>query len=82
MRMYAVRDSAVEAFHMPMFFPTDAAAIRALGDAVNKPQEDNVYYKHPEHFNLYSIGEFNEENGLINSHPPEFVVSCEALIRT
>ena len=33
--VFAVRDTCVGAFHLPMFFQNNAAAVRALGDATN-----------------------------------------------
>ena len=35
--VFAVRDTCVGAFLMPWFFQNRAAAVRALGDVVNKP---------------------------------------------
>lgn len=82
MNIYGVKDVAVNAFHMPMFFQSDKACVRALGDAVNTPKEDNIYYKHPEHFDLYKIGVFDEETGVIAGHAPEFIVGCDSLVRS
>ncbi|AXH75750.1 MAG: nonstructural protein [Microviridae sp.] len=83
MKVFAVRDVCVGSFLMPMFFVNSAGATRALGDAVNKSGEDNQFYQHPEHFQLYAIGEFSEESGVITAFPaPEFVVDCQSLVRS
>lgn len=80
--VFALRDTCVGTFLMPMFFANRPGAVRALGDAVNKPGEDNQFYQHPEHFQLYIIGEFDDEVGLVVSLPaPEFVVDCQSLVR-
>lgn len=78
---YSVMDTCAGTYLMPMFFLNNASAIRALGDAVNRPKEDNQFYQHPEHFQLYKIGEFDDDHGIFEGHPPMFVVSCNDLVR-
>lgn len=80
--VFAVRDTCVEAYMLPMYFLNKAAATRALGDAVNRPEKDNQFYQHPEHFQLWFLGEFDDSNGVFTSIPPEFVVDCQSLVRT
>lgn len=83
MKVFAVRDVCICAFLLPMFFPNKAGAVRALGDAVNKPGGDNQFFQHPEHFQLYELGEFDEDSGVISPLPaPEFVVDCQSLVRS
>ena len=77
---YSVRDTCAETFLMPMFFLNNASAVRALGDAVNRPKEDNNFYQHPEHYQLYHIGTFDDENGSFTPVVPVFVVDCQSLV--
>lgn len=80
--IYVIRDTCIESFMVPMFFQNNAAAVRALGDAVNKPKEDNQFYQHPEHYQLYRTGEFDDENGILLPLPaPEFIVDCQSLVK-
>lgn len=79
---FAVRDTCVGAYNMPMFFQNAAAAVRALGDAVNRAKEDNAYYQHPEHYQLWHIGSFNDDDGQFLPIPPVFVVDCQSLVRS
>lgn len=79
--IFAVRDTCVGAYLLPMFFQNRAAAVRALGDAVNRPKEDNQFYQHPEHYQLYEIGAFDEESGQLEPIVPVFVVDCQSLVR-
>ncbi len=82
MKIYAIRDTCVKAFLLPMYFQNNAAATRAIGDAVNKATEENQFYQHPEHFQLYHLGEFDEDTGQITPNvAPEFVVDCQSLVR-
>ena len=41
--VFVVRDVCVDTYMIPMFFQNRAAAVRALGDAVNKASEDNQF---------------------------------------
>lgn len=79
---FSVRDTCVGAYNMPMFFQNSAAAVRALGDAVNRAKEDNPYYQHPEHYHLYEIGSFDDDIGAFTPIVPQFVVDCQALVRS
>lgn len=80
--VFVVRDVCVDTYMIPMFFQNRAAAVRALGDAVNKASEDNQFYQHPEHFQLYEVGVFDDSTGLVVPHVvPEFVVDCQSLVR-
>lgn len=82
-RIFAVRDTCVGSFLLPMFFLNRAAAVRALGDAVNKPKEDNQFFQHPEHYQLFELGGFDDESGVIGLLPaPEFIVDCSSLVRS
>jgi len=81
--VYCVRDTCVAAFLVPMYFVNRAAATRAFGDAVNNPAKDNQFYQHPEHYQLYECGSFDDENGLFSLLPaPEFVVDAVSLVRS
>ena len=64
-----------------MFFQNSAACVRALGDAVNKPGADNQFNQHPEHYQLYRIGDFDDDTGIITPQIPEFIVDCQSLVR-
>lgn len=81
--IFSVRDTCVESFLLPMFFQNSAAAVRALGDAVNKSGSDNQFFQHPEHYHLYHLGVFDDDNGSMNLlDAPVFVVDCQSLVRS
>lgn len=75
-KIYLMRDTAVEAFHVPMFFPSEGAARRAFGDEVNREAADNNLFKHPEHFQLYFAGEYDDQSGVLTPCAPVFVVDA------
>lgn len=80
MNIYCLRDTCVQTCLMPVYFPNHAAAVRAVGDAVNKPSEDNLH-THPEHYHLLYIGSFDEDTGVITAQAPDFVVDLQSLVR-
>ena len=67
----SVRDSAAQSFAQPMFFPTTATAIRSFTDAVNREDQNSNLYMHPQDFELWVIGLFDEDDGTFES-PAEF----------
>lgn len=67
MAIVSLRDRKVEAFGRPVFVHTEAAAIRSLGDEVNGGGGEDLA-KHPEDFDLYAIGVFDDESGIITAY--------------
>lgn len=57
----AVRDSAVDAFMNPFFVPHVGAALRAFTDECRKA--GTTFNAHPEHFELYELGTFDDATG-------------------
>lgn len=57
----AVRDSAVAAYVRPFYVPAVGAAARGFGDEVNRVDSD--MHKHPDDYELFELGEFDEETG-------------------
>lgn len=57
----AIKDNAVEAFGQPIFVNHRNEAIRAFGDEMQNPQ--STMHKHPNDYDLYIIGRYNEETG-------------------
>lgn len=56
----SVRDSAADCFQRPFFMPTPAVAVRLFGDEVKSEAEDNPMFRHPEHFELFELGFFDD----------------------
>ena len=61
--VYTIRDSKAEAYMQPFTFRTDAEAIRAFGDSVEKA--GTPLHDHPEDYFLYKVGEFDLLVGVI-----------------
>lgn len=81
MKIFCVRDSAVEAFMQPFFAPTNAAAIRSLTQAVNDPNHE--FSKHSKDYALYHLGDFDDASGIVNPPSDGFpvpIIACIDLI--
>lgn len=61
----AVRDSAVDAFMRPFHVPSTGMAVRSFRDEVNNPE--SPMHKHPEDFELFELGTFDEESGKMDN---------------
>lgn len=77
--VYLIRDTALGSFLIPMFFQSEGAARRAFADEVNRSAEDNIMFQHPEHFQLYYAGSYDDASGLITCDSPTFVVDALAV---
>ena len=66
----AVRDAAADAFMAPFCVPSVGVAKRSFQDAVNRVDTTNAMYAHPEHFELFQIGTFDEQSGRLVSMVP------------
>lgn len=81
MKIYAVRDSAVEAFLQPFFSPSDGAAIRSLTDAVN--DKEHQFFKNAKDYALWRLGSFDDASGVLDhteTKRPEHLVDCRELL--
>lgn len=61
MKMFSIRDRAVEAFNTPFFMLTKAEAIRALTNLVKDP-ETKVSHN-PQDYDLYYLGVWDNISG-------------------
>ena len=74
-KIVAIRDRAGDLFSQPAFVNSRGAAIRSFGDEVNRKAENNQLNTHPEDFDLYEIGTFDDSTGeLIPTTPKQIAV--------
>lgn len=72
MKVCAVRDRAIDSYMQPIFVVAVGQAIRSFSDEVNR--SDSPFGSHPEDYDLYLIGEFSEDVGLlIPCTPPKLL---------
>lgn len=63
----SIRDSAVNSFMRPFFVPAVGSAVRSFQDEVNR--KDSEMRKHPDDYELFELGAFEEETGKFSSLP-------------
>jgi hypothetical protein len=59
----SVKDLAAEAFGRPMYLQSLGVAIRSFTDEVNREDKDNQLFNHPDDFDLYELGLFDDSLG-------------------
>lgn len=80
LKMFSVLDMKAEFFGQPFFEQEEASAIRSFGDAVNDgSNQSNMWFKHPEDFQLYLIGLFDNESGELEKCLPKALVMASSL---
>lgn len=60
LQIVVVRDSAVDAFGQPNFVVSIGGATRGFADEVNRAADNNQLNKHPDDFELYHLGSYND----------------------
>lgn len=80
-RVFALFDVKAEVFGNPMFVPNQAVMVRELTDEVRRMpvSEGNNLAKHPEDFQLFDLGEFDEVAGTFALLKPRFLLEVSAL---
>lgn len=63
MKVLAIRDRAVDAYGLPIFVVAIGQGVRSFGDEINR--EGSAYHAHPEDFDLYLLGDFDEQTGTL-----------------
>ena len=74
LQLYSVRDTVAELFHAPRHLHNHAVAVRNFEQWLG-PDDDQEGYVHPEDYNLYYVGEIDDETGIITAlEEPELVM--------
>lgn len=71
--VYAIRDSKMESFGLPVLVENDAVAVRQFGDVITKGG-DVCMAQHPADFALYRLGEYDSKTGKFSN------LDCPALL--
>lgn len=59
----AIYDLDQQRYERPMFFRREAEGVRLFKLEVNRAAEDNLLYQYPQSFELWNLGEFDDEVG-------------------
>jgi len=70
----SIFDVAAQFFHPPVFFRATGAALRWFEGLVKNPDAKEMN-THPEHFQLFHVGDFDDFNALyVSVSPPVLLV--------
>ena len=64
MKVFSVYDSKAGAYMTPFFADTNGLAVRMFSDICN--DRETVYWKHPEDFTLFELGEWSKFNSMFD----------------
>jgi hypothetical protein len=71
---YTVFDKKVKTYGTPFFASADAIALRSFHRFAIDPSSDASVF--PSDFDLYRIGVFDEDTGIIKDNAPELIASA------
>lgn len=69
--MVSLKDAAAQTYGPPNAVPSPGVALRSFENEVNRADEKNALYTNPSDFELYAIGEFDDETGLFRPYMHE-----------
>lgn len=69
-KVMAIRDRAADVYGQPFFMATVAMGIRAFTDEVNRGDTNSNICKHPDDFDLYLLGDFDDGSGVFECSAP------------
>lgn len=80
MKIYAIRDRLIDYYMTPFTGDTHRQVMAGLAQTINHPENMNAIAQTPQHFELWQIGEVDEDTGNLVSKR-EFVADCAGLVR-
>jgi len=78
----SIRDIKAETYAQPWFVVSEAVAVRSFTDLVNNQERGGTMFTHPEDYQLFAIGEYNDNTGeIVAINPPKHLVSANSVKR-
>lgn len=81
LQILVVRDRSADVFGMPTFATAVGIAIRSFADEINRVDNNNVMNRHPDDFDLFSLGTYDDSTGEFTTHKPRQVAIGKDLVR-
>lgn len=79
--IYAVKDLAVQAYGTPFFVRAKGEALRSFQDEANKKDGNSAIAQHPEDYELYYIGDYDDMTGELTATTPVLIARAKDLMR-
>lgn len=73
----SVKDRVTDIYGQPIYMASLGGAIRSFGDAVNN---DEALKKHPEDYDLYHLGEFDDNTAEFVTRSPRMLALGKDLV--
>lgn len=77
LKIYAIKDTKVGEFMNPFYQRSKGEAVRSVSAAINA-KEENHFTKFYNDYELWELGEFNLQTGVITSNI-EHIINCAEL---
>lgn len=74
-KVVAIYDVAIESYGQPVFVNAIGAAVRSFGDEIKRVDQNNAMNKHPQDYQLFLIGSYDDQSGELFSVKPERIAS-------
>lgn len=81
LKVLVVRDIKANVYGQPFYAATTGAAIRNFGDQCLSGDPNNMLTKHPEDFELYKLGEYDDEHASFELHTPEQIAVGSSYVK-
>lgn len=78
-KVVCIRDRAADVFGQPVFVAALGQALRSFGDEINN--KESQMSKHPDDYDLYELGEFDDNEGLFYANNPRQIAVGKEQIR-
>ena len=63
----AIKDLATQLYGQPFFVLARGQGMRTFNDEINRQAPDNGLWTHPEDYELYELGTFDDEKGTFDA---------------
>lgn len=70
MQIVVLKDIVANCYGQPIFVPNLGGAIRSFADQI-KHGQDETMKRHPEHFELYHLGAYDDQTAELETIPPQ-----------
>ena len=82
LNVMSVYDRQAQLYGSPYYAVSQGSAIRGFADEINRADEQNTLYKHPDDFELVLLGTFDDEQALFEllSVPTRLITGSQAKI--
>ena len=81
--VFSVYDRRAELFMAPFLMVSQGQATRSFGDEVNRADRENVVHQHPEDFELFEFGTWDDVTGRYElfGAPRRLVLASDLVVR-